>query len=208
MLHTRATASRINVTRADLDEAPAQRSAWPPWRWPAAEICERRGIGHGRHYTALPDAVRQPRISALAIGGSGFSRGQHDRDLRRGQLCDGPRQQLCHRSRAEPRRAPQRALSVHYGTFTAFAITAGLLAWRPNRLPFALKAMALFLLVRAVFVALTHMAPSPIDPQSPRRSSTRSFTAATCSFPATPACRFSQHSPSGTCRSGGCSISC
>jgi len=54
-----------------------------------------------------------------------------------------------------------------YGTFTAFAITAGLLAWRPNRLPFALKAMALFLLVRAVFVALTHIAPSPIDPQQP-----------------------------------------
>ncbi|UPJ50863.1 hypothetical protein IVB30_05545 [Bradyrhizobium sp. 200] len=54
-----------------------------------------------------------------------------------------------------------------YGTFTAFVITAGLLAWRPNRVPFALKAMALFLLVRAVFVALTHMAPSPIDPQKP-----------------------------------------
>jgi hypothetical protein len=54
-----------------------------------------------------------------------------------------------------------------YGTFTAFAITMSLLAWRPNRLPFALKAMALFLLVRAVFVALTHMAPSPIDPQAP-----------------------------------------
>ena len=52
-----------------------------------------------------------------------------------------------------------------YGTFTAFVITAGLLASRPNRLPFALKAMALFLLVRAVFVALTHMAPSPIDQQ-------------------------------------------
>ena len=52
-----------------------------------------------------------------------------------------------------------------YGTFTAFVITVGLLAWRPNRIPFALKAMALFLLVRAVFVALTHMAPSPIDPQ-------------------------------------------
>ena len=52
-----------------------------------------------------------------------------------------------------------------YGTFTAFVITAGLLTWRPNRLPFALKATALFLLVRAVFVALTHMAPSPIDPQ-------------------------------------------
>ena len=54
-----------------------------------------------------------------------------------------------------------------YGTFTAFVITVGLLAWRPNRIPFALKAMALFLLVRAVFVALTHMAPSPIDPQKP-----------------------------------------
>ena len=52
-----------------------------------------------------------------------------------------------------------------YGTFTAFVITISLIAWRPNRLPFALKAMALFLLVRAVFVALTHMAPSPIDPQ-------------------------------------------
>jgi hypothetical protein len=54
-----------------------------------------------------------------------------------------------------------------YGTFAAFVITAGLLAWRPNRLPFALKAAALFLLVRAVFVALTHVAPSPIDPQQP-----------------------------------------
>ncbi|MCP4615364.1 MAG: hypothetical protein GY844_02895 [Bradyrhizobium sp.] len=54
-----------------------------------------------------------------------------------------------------------------YGTFTAFGFTACLLAWRPNRLPFALKAIALFLLVRAVFVALTHVAPSPIDPQEP-----------------------------------------
>ena len=54
-----------------------------------------------------------------------------------------------------------------YGTFTAFVITAVLFAWRPNRLPFALKTMALFLLVRAVFVALTHMGPSPIDPQQP-----------------------------------------
>jgi len=52
-----------------------------------------------------------------------------------------------------------------YGTFMAFVITLGLLAWCPNRVPFALKTMALFLLVRAVFVSLTHMAPSPIDPQ-------------------------------------------
>ena len=54
-----------------------------------------------------------------------------------------------------------------YGTFAAFVFTASLLVTRPNRLPFALKAMALFLLVRAVFVALTHVAPSPIDPQKP-----------------------------------------
>src|SRR5947209_11958968 len=54
-----------------------------------------------------------------------------------------------------------------YGTFTAFALTAGLLVWRPNRLPYALNTIAPFLLVRAVFVALTHMAPSPIDPQQP-----------------------------------------
>jgi hypothetical protein len=54
-----------------------------------------------------------------------------------------------------------------YGTFAAFVFTASLLIARPNRLPFALKAMALFLLVRAVFVALTHVAPSPIDPQKP-----------------------------------------
>lgn len=54
-----------------------------------------------------------------------------------------------------------------YGTFVEFAILMALLAWRPNRLPFALKAVALFLLVRAVFVSLTHIAPSPIDPVKP-----------------------------------------
>ena len=52
-----------------------------------------------------------------------------------------------------------------YGTFTEFAVFGALLLWRPNRLPFALKSMALFLLVRAVFVSLTHIAPFPIDPQ-------------------------------------------
>ena len=51
--------------------------------------------------------------------------------------------------------------------------------------------MALFLLVRAVFVALTHMAPSPIDPQKSRsRSSTQFFTAATYSFQAIQECLF------------------
>ena len=54
-----------------------------------------------------------------------------------------------------------------YGTFAMFGITTVLLASRPNRLPFALKALALFLVVRAVFVSLTHIAPSPINPQMP-----------------------------------------
>jgi len=54
-----------------------------------------------------------------------------------------------------------------YGTFTGFAVIGALLAWRPNRVPFALKSMALFLLVRAVFVSLTHIAPSPIEPPTP-----------------------------------------
>src|SRR5262245_64867556 len=44
-----------------------------------------------------------------------------------------------------------------YGTFAMFAITAALLAWRPNRLLFALKAVALFLVVAAVFVLQTQL---------------------------------------------------
>ena len=54
-----------------------------------------------------------------------------------------------------------------YGTFVEFVVLGALIAWRPNRMPFAFKSMALFLLVRAVFVSLTHIAPSPIDPQAP-----------------------------------------
>src|SRR5258707_12931446 len=42
-----------------------------------------------------------------------FPRRQHHRDLRRGHLCYGPRQQLRTRLCAEPRWAPQRALPVH-----------------------------------------------------------------------------------------------
>ena len=92
-----------------------------------------------------------------------------------------------------------------YGTFTAFVITVGLLAWRPNRIPFALKAMALFLLVRAVFVALTHMAPSPIDPQKAAPFFNSIFYGS--DLLGTPECRSSRRLPSGTSRSGGCSIS-
>jgi hypothetical protein len=94
-----------------------------------------------------------------------------------------------------------------YGTFTAFAITASLLAWRPNRLPFTLKAVALFLLSAPCSWRSPTWHRRRSIRSSPHRSSTRFFTAATCSFPATPVCRCSRRLPSGTSRNGGCSIS-
>jgi hypothetical protein len=48
-----------------------------------------------------------------------------------------------------------------YGTFFQLAIVPVLILWRPNRLPFMLKSIALFLLIRAVFISLTHIAPYP-----------------------------------------------
>jgi hypothetical protein len=54
-----------------------------------------------------------------------------------------------------------------YATFAEFIILAALLLWRPSRLPFVLKGAALFLLIRAVFVSLTHIAPFPIEPPTP-----------------------------------------
>jgi PAP2 superfamily C-terminal len=54
-----------------------------------------------------------------------------------------------------------------YGTFFQLVVFTGLILWRPNRLPFALKSIALFLLIRAVFISLTHIAPYPIDPEKP-----------------------------------------
>jgi len=94
-----------------------------------------------------------------------------------------------------------------YGTFTAFVVTASLLAWRPNRLPFAFKAVALFLLVRAYSWRLPIWRRRRSIRRRPHRSSTPFFTAATYSFLATPVCRSSWHLPSGTSRNGGCSIS-
>jgi hypothetical protein len=54
-----------------------------------------------------------------------------------------------------------------YGTFTEFVVLTVLLVARPNRLPFALKGIGMFLLMRALFITLTHVAPFPIDPQKP-----------------------------------------
>ncbi|MBR1248812.1 hypothetical protein JQ609_17985 [Bradyrhizobium sp. AUGA SZCCT0169] len=94
-----------------------------------------------------------------------------------------------------------------YGTFTAFVITAGLLAWRPNRLPFALKATALFLWSAPYsWRSPTWRRPRSIR-SSRRRSSTPFFTAAISSFPVTPECRSWRRWRSGTSCNGGYSFS-
>ena len=80
-----------------------------------------------------------------------------------------------------------------YGTFVQFGVFAGLILWWPNRLPFALKAIALFLLVRTVFVSLTHIAPSPIDPHTPAPFFNSIFHGGDLFSRATPGCRFLPH---------------
>lgn len=50
------------------------------------------------------------------------------------------------------------------GTFALVAFIAAVLVWRPARIPFALYSLALFYLVRAIFVSLTHIGSVPIHP--------------------------------------------
>lgn len=46
-----------------------------------------------------------------------------------------------------------------YGTFLAIAVSIIVAAHYPREIPFALNAIALFFLIRSVFVSLTHLAP-------------------------------------------------
>ena len=48
-----------------------------------------------------------------------------------------------------------------YGTFFVIGITAFILFENPQRIPFALNAIALFLIIRSGFTSLTHVAPYP-----------------------------------------------
>lgn len=54
------------------------------------------------------------------------------------------------------------------GSYALIILITLLCAWEPKRLPFALKSIALFVLVRSFFVILTHIGPfsfeSPVDP--------------------------------------------
>lgn len=55
-----------------------------------------------------------------------------------------------------------------YGTFAMIVVTAAVFLARPWRLPFCLKAMALFFIIRAAFISLTHLGPYPLqEPPTP-----------------------------------------
>ncbi len=48
-----------------------------------------------------------------------------------------------------------------YGALLFWVFIAWLLIREPNRIPFTLKAIALFTLIRSLFISLTHMGPFP-----------------------------------------------
>jgi hypothetical protein len=51
-----------------------------------------------------------------------------------------------------------------YGMFILIAFITFLCLWRPNRIPFVLYSLAIFVVIRAIFVSLTHI--GPFDPQA------------------------------------------
>jgi len=57
-----------------------------------------------------------------------------------------------------------------YGSFIFWLFVAVLCLMKPNRVPFALKSIALFVLIRSIFISLTHLGPFPdqiyINPES------------------------------------------
>src|SRR6266576_2261382 len=48
-----------------------------------------------------------------------------------------------------------------YGPWVFWVFVAGVLAFKPQKVPFAVKSIALFVIIRAVFISLTHIAPFP-----------------------------------------------
>ncbi len=52
-----------------------------------------------------------------------------------------------------------------YGPLIFWIVVIIYTAWRPERLPFTLKALAIFLLIRSAFVSLTHISPFPTHVQ-------------------------------------------
>ncbi|MFH1192740.1 MAG: phosphatase PAP2-related protein [Candidatus Jorgensenbacteria bacterium] len=52
-----------------------------------------------------------------------------------------------------------------YGPFIFFALVAAYLAFEPRKIPFILKSIALFTVIRSVFISLTHIGPFPVHAQ-------------------------------------------
>jgi hypothetical protein len=48
-----------------------------------------------------------------------------------------------------------------YGTLVLWIFIIGLLLYEPNKIPFVIKSIALFVVIRSVFITLTHIGPSP-----------------------------------------------
>ena len=50
-----------------------------------------------------------------------------------------------------------------YGSFLFASLIAILCFYRPNKIPFILKSIALFTIIRSIFITLTHLGPSPLQ---------------------------------------------
>jgi hypothetical protein len=50
-----------------------------------------------------------------------------------------------------------------YGSIIFWIFLIGLMVFRPKRAPFALKSLALFVFIRAIFITLTHIGPFPSE---------------------------------------------
>lgn len=48
-----------------------------------------------------------------------------------------------------------------YGPFVLFLIVAIIACYNPNKLPFTIKSIALFTIIRSIFISLTHLGPFP-----------------------------------------------
>ena len=46
-----------------------------------------------------------------------------------------------------------------YGIITFFIFVSGLVFWKPRNAPFILKSMSLFIIIRSIFISLTHIGP-------------------------------------------------
>jgi hypothetical protein len=63
-----------------------------------------------------------------------------------------------------------------YGPFIMWGVVALLLLYRPRYIPFTLKSISFFLIVRAVFISLTHLGPYPSHIILDQESVIRFFT--------------------------------